>query len=133
MEWKIASPCPMAWDAMTGDDRVRYCGQCKLSVYNLTKSSRAETEQFISAREGNVCVRIYQRGDGTVLAQDCPDGRRRLFIRQAVGLAAVLFVSVVLWILLKDLDRSHLPDWLQTVLHWGPQKRQVLMGTPCPR
>jgi hypothetical protein len=133
MEWKIASPCPMAWNDMTGDDRVRYCGQCKLSVYNLTKLSRVETEQFIIAREGNVCVRIYQRGDGTAVAQDCPDGRRRLFIRQAVGLAAVLFVSVVLWMLLKDLDRSHLPDWLQTVLHWGPQKRQVLMGTPCPR
>src|SRR4051812_27067184 len=135
MEWKIASPCPMSWDDMSGDDRVRYCGQCKLSVYNLTKQSRAEAEQFIRAREGNVCVRIYQRGDGTALAQDCPVGRRRIFIKTLAGMAAVLAVSVVVWMLLKDLDRSkvHLPDWLQSLLHWAPQKQTVTMGKPCPR
>ncbi len=133
MEWKIASPCPMSWDGMTGDDRVRYCGQCKLSVYNLAEVSRAEAEQFITAREGDVCVRIYQRGDGTALAQDCPVGLKRALLKTALGLVAVLVVSVGIWLLFKDLDRSHLPDWLQSMLQWGPKKQQIMMGKPCVR
>jgi hypothetical protein len=135
MEWKIASPCPVSWEGMTGDDRVRYCGQCKRSVYNLTRLSRAETEHFILAREGDVCVRIYQRGDGSGLAQDCPEGRKRILIKTAFGLAAVLVVSVAVWLLLKDLDRTklHLPDWLQSVLNWAPRKHPVTMGKPCLR
>lgn len=128
MEWKIASPCPMSWEGMTGDDRVRYCGQCKLSVYNLTKLSRPQVEQFITAREGNVCVRIYRRDDGTALARNCPVGRKRAFIKTAIGLAAILVVSVGIWLLFKDLDRSHLPDWLQSMLHWGPRRREILTG-----
>jgi len=125
----------MSWEDMTGDDRVRACGQCKLSVYNLTKHSRAEIEQFISAREGKVCVRIYQRGDGTGLTQDCPDGRRRFFIKAAVGMLAMVAVSLTLWLLVENLDRTrlHLPDWLQTLLDWAPHKPRVTMGTPCPR
>ena len=25
---QIAKPCPANWDAMTGDERVRFCGKC---------------------------------------------------------------------------------------------------------
>jgi hypothetical protein len=33
---RVASPCTADWDATHGDDRVRYCGQCNLHVYNLS-------------------------------------------------------------------------------------------------
>ena len=32
---RVASPCPASWDAMVGDDRVRFCGQCQKSVYDI--------------------------------------------------------------------------------------------------
>jgi hypothetical protein len=35
-EIEIATPCPASWEAMTGDDRSRFCGQCRLNVYNLS-------------------------------------------------------------------------------------------------
>jgi hypothetical protein len=34
---EIASPCTVEWDSMTGDDRSRFCGQCKLNVYNIAR------------------------------------------------------------------------------------------------
>lgn len=89
----IASPCPAAWDEMRGDDRVRYCGECRLNVYNLSEMSRTEAEAFVSQREGRACIRIYRRADGKTLTRDCPIGlravRRRL-ARMAAAIAAML-------------------------------------------
>src|SRR5208337_1269284 len=74
----IASPCPAAWDKMTGDDRVRFCTQCRLHVYNLSAMERAEVEALVQHTEGRLCVRFYRRADGTLLTQDCPTGRKAL-------------------------------------------------------
>jgi hypothetical protein len=32
---RVASPCNVSWEAMTGDDWVRFCGSCEKSVYSL--------------------------------------------------------------------------------------------------
>jgi hypothetical protein len=71
---KIASPCSQDWEAMLGDNRKRFCGECKLNVYNLSGMTKAEAEQLLINSEGRLCVRFYQRVDGTVLTQDCPVG-----------------------------------------------------------
>lgn len=71
---RVASPCLADWDKMVGDDRVRYCDQCKLSVYNFSAMSSSEIEQLLSRRTGRVCGRLYQRSDGTILTKDCPVG-----------------------------------------------------------
>lgn len=70
----IASPCSQDWNTMIGNERKRYCGDCKLNVYNLSGMSRAEAENLILNAEGRVCVRFYKRADGSVLTQDCPVG-----------------------------------------------------------
>lgn len=79
---EIASPCTASWEQMQGDDRVRYCGECKLNVYNLAALSQDEVERLIVETEGRLCGRIYRRADGTVMTRDCPVGfaalRRRL-------------------------------------------------------
>jgi hypothetical protein len=59
---------------MQGDDKVRFCGECRLNVYNLSAMTRREAEEKVRQREGRLCVRFYQRADGTVLTQDCPRG-----------------------------------------------------------
>ena len=71
---KIASPCSADWNEMYGDERKRFCGQCRLNVYNLSAMSRDEAERFVASAEGRLCVRFYRRADGTILTQDCPVG-----------------------------------------------------------
>ena len=70
----VASPCPAPWDAMKGDQRVRFCESCQKNVYNLSAMTTAEAETLLGKVEGRLCVRFYRRTDGTVLTSDCPVG-----------------------------------------------------------
>jgi hypothetical protein len=90
----IASPCSADWNEMYGDDRKRFCGHCKLSVYNLSGLSRYEAEGLIMNAEGRVCVRFYHRADGTVLTKDCPIGWAKL--KQCARAAATAVFTLVL-------------------------------------
>lgn len=78
----VAAPCSASWDRMRGDARVRFCGDCKLHVYNLSELTQDEAVELVRQAEGRLCVRFYRRGDGTVLTQNCPNGlgaiRRRM-------------------------------------------------------
>jgi hypothetical protein len=78
---RIATPCKADWDEMKGDDTVRFCGKCEKNVYNLSAMTRDEGEALVRAKEGRMCVRLYQRSDGTVLTNDCPVGVRRQRLR----------------------------------------------------
>lgn len=71
---RIASPCSASWSQMKGDDRVRYCEDCRLNVYNFAAMSRDEGEKLIRETEGRLCGVLYRRADGTVLTRDCPVG-----------------------------------------------------------
>lgn len=73
---KIASPCSADWNRMYGDEKVRFCGDCKLNVYNLSGMSNAEAQDLVQKTEGRLCVRYFQRADGSVITQDCPVGWR---------------------------------------------------------
>ena len=81
----IAAPCKASWDAMVGDDRIRFCGQCEKNVYNLSAMPRDEAEALLAAREGKMCVRLFKRTDGTVMTSDCPVGVKRRRRRRAVA------------------------------------------------
>lgn len=82
----VAAPCHAAWESMEGDERQRHCAQCDKTVYNLSALPRDEAEAFMAARlAGDVCVRFYQRADGTVLTADCPVGVRRRRVRRVVA------------------------------------------------
>jgi hypothetical protein len=81
---RIASPCAADWDDMHGDERVRFCGRCEKNVYNLSSMSRSDAESLVNQKEGRLCVRFFQRADGTMLTADCPVGAERLRWRQRV-------------------------------------------------
>jgi hypothetical protein len=89
---RVAAPCTADWNAMTGDERQRACGQCNKNVYNLSNMTRDEAEALIIAKEGKLCVRYYQRTDGTIILKDCEvaisNRRKRRLI--AAGAAALL-------------------------------------------
>jgi hypothetical protein len=85
---RIASPCSADWEQMYGDDRKRFCGDCKLNVYNLSGMSREEAEALIMNAEVRLCVRYYKRRDGSVITDDCPVGWARVKQRTRVIVTA---------------------------------------------
>ena len=93
---RVASPCHVSWDDMTGDDRVRFCSSCQLNVYNFSAMTSNEVRSMIANAEGRVCGRLYRRADGTLITQDCPVGlkaiRRR--VRRMVGAAFATMLSL---------------------------------------
>lgn len=94
---RVASPCPAGWDSMEGDERVRFCRECSLHVYNISEMTRAEAEALLARAEGRLCARFYRRADGTVITKDCPSGlravRRRVARRAGAALAALLALA----------------------------------------
>ena len=99
---RVASPCNESWDDMIGDARTRFCGKCQKHVHNISELTREEAETFLQAATESVCIRMYQRADGTVLTTDCPVGARkkrvkRLFLATVgTGLAAAAS-AVAFW------------------------------------
>ena len=79
---------------MNGDDRVRFCGECQLNVYNLSAMSRSEAEDLVRQREGRLCVRFYRREDGTMITQDCPRGFRAV-VGRVSRFAGTLFSALL--------------------------------------
>jgi hypothetical protein len=93
---RVASPCTADWEQMVGDDRVRFCSQCNLNVYNLAAMTRREAENLIADREGRLCARLYRRADGKVLTRDCPVGFRAVVrkVSRMAGAALSAMMSV---------------------------------------
>jgi TonB family protein len=98
---KIAAPCDVPWESMTGDNRVRFCDQCSLHVYNISEMSASEATAFIRNRNEKLkCVRFFRRSDGTILTRDCSRGLRIardkcLRFWQKSAAAALFFCSLV--------------------------------------
>jgi hypothetical protein len=91
---RVAAPCPAEWGRMVGDERMRYCDQCSLHVYNLSGMTKRAAEALVATTEGRLCVRFYQRADGTIITRNCPVGlsavRRRVTRAATATLTAVL-------------------------------------------
>jgi hypothetical protein len=91
---RIATPCPMSWDQMAGDDRARHCLKCGLNVFNISEMTPIQVTELVRQTEGRFCAKLYRRADGTVLTRDCPVGvrtRRQRIARMATAaLAAVM-------------------------------------------
>ena len=98
---RIASPCSADWNEMYGDDRKRFCGDCKLNVYNLSDMTKEEAESLVMNAEGRLCIRFYRRADGSVITEDCPVGwakvkqRTRLYATAVASLLIALFTGVL--------------------------------------
>jgi hypothetical protein len=136
---QIASPCPASWDKMRGDERVRFCGLCRLNVYDLSQMSRAEAQKLVLEREGRMCVRFFRREDGKVLTKDCPVGLRAVRQRlvRAVAAIAGLMIAMVSGTLFGGVVTRLLPGGFrapsEALAQWIDPTPQFVMGTvACP-
>jgi hypothetical protein len=154
---RIASPCPVRWEDMPGDERVRACAVCGLHVYNLSAMPRAAAESLVREKEGRLCVRLYRREDGRVMVQDCLMPVRaaaRFVALRTIGLAlglsgalagAAAAISGIGALSIPSRGRSpaefleDLTDWepARTVVGWlMPRRGSVTVGrmiTPSQR
>jgi hypothetical protein len=95
---RIAAPCKADWEQMIGTDRVRFCGQCTLNVYNLSSMTKLQAESLIAKTEGRLCVRFYRRTDGSILTRNCPVGlrvvhRRLSYLARAASASVLSFFA----------------------------------------
>jgi hypothetical protein len=85
----IAAPCNADWNEMVGDERVRHCSLCRLSVYNISEMTRLEAEELLSKSGSKLCLKLFRRSDGTLLTKDCSMARKILErTKQRMKLAA---------------------------------------------
>lgn len=91
---RVAAPCSANWEKMVGDDRMRYCTECKLNVYNFSEMTASEIQQLVTNNEGRLCGRLYRRSDGTILTRDCPIGVRTAVRRISRTAGAILSAAI---------------------------------------
>lgn len=147
---RIASPCPMAWDAMepTGDPAVRHCSACRLQVHDLSAMTAERAEELLRAagRSERLCIAFYQREDGTILTRDCPVGLRAAR-QHAARIARRIAAAVGLALTGGALFGAHRADGraeaaglrsiepFATVSRWlapEPPAYQRMVGMRCP-
>jgi len=126
---RIAAPCKADWDSMIGNERVRFCGQCNLNVYNLSEMTKSDAELLVARTEGRLCVRFYRRTDGSILTGNCPEGLRALKRRlsrvaSAAGTALVSFLAGVGFYGIVDRER-HQPSYVMGKLASRPLKTRT--------
>jgi Carboxypeptidase regulatory-like domain len=91
---RIASPCSVGWEKMSGDEKARLCQLCNLKVYNIVQMTDHEVEALLAEANGRLCLRLYRRHDGTILTRDCPVGLRG--VRRRLSLSAgAIFAAIV--------------------------------------
>jgi hypothetical protein len=79
-EAPIQQPCSEDWNAMTGDDRKRFCGQCNKHVHDLSAMSESEARSVVARK--NVCV-CYSVDPATRSIRHRPS--RRFVLRAATA------------------------------------------------
>ncbi|HKA88008.1 MAG TPA: hypothetical protein VKE22_10095 [Haliangiales bacterium] len=148
LEIRVALPCSYDWEAMSGDDRSRFCPGCAKHVYNLSAMTVDEATRLVEEKQGDLCVGFYRRHDGTVMTADCPRALRRRQKRQtlAVAVAGVTLVAGGVGALERAgrVHKATVEECARRVetrflIRWPapppepPEKREWIMGLPAPR
>lgn len=109
---RVASPCTASWEDMEGDARQRFCGDCRLHVYDLSAMRRDEAIDLLRGATGRVCARFARRPDGTVVTRDCGPVLRVLArrARRLRAIAATLLGTLASLALAACGQRGDRPD-----------------------
>lgn len=84
----IVQPCPKSWEGMSGDDKRRFCGECRLHVHNLSAMTRGEREKFVTDARGRTCISYELKPDGAMVTAS--RWSRLPFYRAVLSAAAAL-------------------------------------------
>lgn len=129
----IAKPCTARWEDMGGSDQMRFCDHCHKNVYNLSAMTTEKATALLQEKNGNLCARIYQRADGTVLTEDCPVGvaqywqRIKIFSVSTVTVLALATVNIAA-ASRRDPSGKHASDRLRVAFNDTVYKVKGWMG-----
>lgn len=88
----IQSPCSVNWNDMDGDQMVRFCGQCKKNVHNLSTLPPKEVASVLQKRKIEpTCVIMRRNSSGQVVFDNCP-----VFLRASRDRFCAIVANVLL-------------------------------------
>ena len=117
MDLRIARRCPMRWEDLRGDDRVRYCDRCRLDVYNFAAMDTEEQNRLVAQAKGRLCGRLVVRQDGRAMFGECGHERNWRWLRRTFIAAGMLAGMLSLPRFLAQLARrGNLPTPVVRVL-----------------
>ncbi len=95
----ISSPCTESWQAMSGEERTRFCSRCQKRVYDLAALEAREIDALIEATQGHLCARITRDRSGRMVTREpetppfhLPDAAP---VRRASPIAAAVVTAMV--------------------------------------
>jgi hypothetical protein len=90
----IPSPCSTDWNSMKGNDQVRFCEHCDLSVFNLSTMTRHQAERLVTRSNGRLCVQFVADPNGKPLFAEAGQKLYRIS-RRASRIAAGAFTAAL--------------------------------------
>lgn len=107
----ISSPCSVKWDDMQADQSnisVRFCGDCKLNVHNLSSLSDEEVVVLLDKKAAGerVCTYFYRKDDGTLVTDNCPKQMKQM--RDRIQAYAASMMVALCWQLASSADAQGL-------------------------
>ena len=90
---RIASPCSVDWNSMIGNDRVRFCEHCQLTVHSIDHTSQKQIKRLIERSNGRLCVNYRQPAPQRVAPPILYKIGRRTSIIAATAFSASLSIS----------------------------------------
>lgn len=106
----ITTPCTQNWETMPGDERKRYCGECKLFVHDFSEYSEKEIVELIGDKDlqaTRLCARIYRDGRGKLVTNNCP-----VFLRKYRKRILALKTAIILFLIAKGICSQALAQGL---------------------
>jgi hypothetical protein len=92
---RIASPCSVDWNSMIGNDRVRFCEHCQLTVHNVTHASQKQIKRLVERANGRLCVNYREPAPQKVAPPILYKIGRRTSVIAASAFSATLSISSV--------------------------------------
>jgi len=62
----IPTPCSADWNKMKGNDVVRFCEHCNLSVHDLSAMTQTKAIKLVLQSKGRLCARYTKTPDGAI-------------------------------------------------------------------
>ena len=91
----VTSPCSQDWDAMIGNDRVRFCEHCSLHVHNISEMTRAQALLLAHRSYGRLCVRYQSSAQNQIVTRTPGSGRLHQIGRRVSRLASSAFTASI--------------------------------------
>jgi ankyrin repeat protein len=79
---------------MRGNDRVRFCSHCNLSVHNLSAMTQREALRLVANSKGRLCVRYYRQPERSIQTASLPQQLHQI-TRRTSRIAAGAFTAAL--------------------------------------